>query len=95
MSLQLFTVRELSIMSTRKAPVGMHFVPNIGPWSDGTTNNAWDSPRVGTNIHSWTDGIGEAVSKQPTRYIFIYTLLLIITYSWVIHCYDYLTAPAW
>jgi hypothetical protein len=75
LSLQLFTVRELSIMSTRKAPVGMHFVPNIGPWSDGTTNNAWDSPRVGTNIHSWTDGIGEAVSKQPTRYIYIYTLL--------------------
>lgn len=73
MSLQLFTVRELSIMSTRKAPVGMHFVPNIGPWSDGTTNNAWDSPRVGTNIHSWTDGIGEAVSKQPTRYLYIYT----------------------
>lgn len=65
LTLQLFTVRELSIMSTRKSPVAMHFVPNIGPWSDGTTSS-WESPRVGSNIHHLSELPGEA-AKQPTR----------------------------
>lgn len=64
-TMQLFTVRELSIMSNRKSPVAMHFVPNVGPWSDGTTSS-WGSPRVGTNIHHSSELPGEA-AKQPTR----------------------------
>jgi hypothetical protein len=53
-------------MSTRKSPLAMHFVPNFGPWSDGMTSS-WDSPRVGTNIHNFSDLPGEA-AKQPTRW---------------------------
>lgn len=64
--LQLFTVRELSIMSSRKSPVAMHFVPNVGPWSEGMANS-WDSPRVGTNVYHGSELPGEA-AKQPTRY---------------------------
>ena len=60
-------------MSTRKSPLAMHFVPNFGPWSDGTTNS-WDSPRVGTNIHHFSEFPGEA-AKQPTRWKFCYFVL--------------------
>ncbi|KAG0587383.1 hypothetical protein KC19_2G160700 [Ceratodon purpureus] len=70
-TVELFTVRELSIMSTRKSPLAMHFVPNFGPWSDGTTSS-WDSPRVGTNIHNFINLPGEA-AKQPTRCMLLRT----------------------
>lgn len=70
-NVQLFTVRELSIMSTRKSPMAMHFVPNIGAWNDGTTSS-WDSPRVGTNIHHFSELPGEA-AKQPTRCMILRT----------------------
>uniref|UniRef100_A0A7I4D4R9 RIC1 C-terminal alpha solenoid region domain-containing protein n=1 Tax=Physcomitrium patens TaxID=3218 RepID=A0A7I4D4R9_PHYPA len=70
-TVQLFTVRELSIMSSRKSPVAMHFVPNVGPWSEGMANS-WDSPRVGTNVYHGSELPGEA-AKQPTRCMILRT----------------------
>lgn len=53
-------------MSTRMSPLAMHFVPNMGSWGDGPTNS-WDSPRVGTNVHSFNEFPPGEAAKQPTR----------------------------
>ncbi|XP_024394918.1 uncharacterized protein [Physcomitrium patens] len=71
-TVQLFTVRELSIMSTRKFPVAVHFVPNSGPWREGFKINPWDSPRVGPSIYHFSESPGEA-AMQPTRCVILRT----------------------
>ncbi|CAM6095693.1 unnamed protein product [Calypogeia fissa] len=66
-TVQLFPVRELSIMNARKPPLAMHFLPNVSgecdppPTCDGTCDDGW------------RDVAAEAMLRQPTRCMLLRT----------------------
>ncbi|BBN10730.1 RAB6A-GEF complex partner protein 1 [Marchantia polymorpha subsp. ruderalis] len=66
-TVQLFPVRELSIMNARKPPLAMHFLPNVP--------GEWDPPPScdGSCGDGWRDVAGEAILRQPTRCMLLRT----------------------